>query len=944
MRVSVAALLVTDLVDSTSLVRRLGDLRAAELGALHDARAREIFQHHRGREIDKSDGYLVLFPEVGAAVSCALEYHEALRQLSAEEGVALSARAGVHLGEVVLRENPPEDVERGAKPVEVEGLSKVVAARLMALAPGGRTLLSEAAARQAQRELVSPGLAWMEHGPWMLKGAGEFEVVEVCPASARPDGPPPATAKAWPAGGVVALPLDEVLVGRGEELTTLQARFAGGCRLVTLLGPGGTGKTRLAVRLARLARDSWSDGAWFCDVSSARERDGICLAVARGLGVTLHEGDPVAILGEVLAGRGRALVVLDNLEQVLDAAAEVLPRWLASAPQTSFLVTSREALRLHGEERVVLPPLLCPSEGASDEEIAASPAVVLLVSRVRVLRPGFTLGPDNAAELAAITRELDGIPLALELAAARVAAWGPVEVRARMGHRLDLLRSGARDGQARHATLRAAIEWSWSLLTPDERLVLAACSTFRGPFDLGQAEAVVGPMDELVADLVQSLADKSLLRSIPEREGARFALYETVREFAREQLDDGSDALPARQRHGTCFAALGREELLAGLRGPGQHAVMRTLVRARDNLQVALLRAIDRQDAAVALPCAIALMALAETEGPYEDALAVALRADAIPDAMGGDAPGGPPVRDHARLRCRLARLLREAGRPDEARAVADAARALAEQTGEPRMIALAMAQQAMCLAETGALAQARAVQQGALAMARASGDAWLAARTCGQLAISLERQGDLDGADRLYSEAEAGFRALGDARMLANIAKDRGDFLRIRGDLDGARTATQAAIAMADAVGDRRVQATALGNLAEIHLEAGRRDRALQRARQALALHERLGARFYAAHVKGVLAELLAETGRVADAEALIRQAEGPARESGTGFLLAVLLVRKAYTELQGGHHEQARRTLQLALEADADFARGPQSEFGRVWGRLAPRVLQGA
>lgn len=935
MRVSVAALLVTDLVDSTSLVRRLGDLRAAELGALLDARAREVFQRHRGREIDKSDGFLVLFPEVGAAVACALEYHRALQILAGEEGVALSARAGVHLGEVVLRENPAEDVERGAKPMEVEGLSKVVAARLMGLAPGGRTLLSGAAARQARRELNRPDLAWLEHGPWMLKGAGEFEVHEVCPSDARPEGPPTAVAKAWPSGGELALPLDEVLVGRREELATLLARFAGGCRLVTLLGPGGTGKTRLAVRLARLARDSWSDGAFFCDASTARDRDGICLAVARGLGVTLQEGDPVAILGEVLAGRGRSLVVLDNVEQVIDAAAEVLPRWLAAAPQAAFLVTSREALRLHGEERVHLAPLESPAEGASEEEIAASPAVMLLVARVRVLQPDFTLGADNASDLAAIARELDGIPLALELAAARVAAMGPAGVRARMGRRLDLLRSGERDAQARHATLRAAIDWSWSLLTPAERQALAACSTFRGPFDLSQAEIVVGPMDELVVDLIPSLADKSLLRTIPDPQGARFALYETVRELARERLDEGPDALAARQRHGRCFAALGQEESLHALRGPRQHTVRRALVRDRDNLQVALFRAIDRLDAAAALPCAIALLALAETEGPYLEALAVAQRADALPGALPAD---------HARLRCRLAGLLREAGRPEQARAAADGARSLAEQTGEARLIAMAMAQQAMCLAETGALAQARAVQQGALAMAKASGNEWLAARISGQLAISLERQGELDGAARLYAQAEAGFRSLGDARMLANIAKDRGDFLRIRGDLDGARTATQAAIAMADAVGDRRVQATALGNLAEIHLEAGRRDRALQRAREALALHERLGARFYAAHLKGVLAELLADAGRVPEAEVLIDQAEGPARESGTGFLLAVLLVRRAFVERMAGRSVQARGTLELAQGASLDFAHGPQSEFGRVWARLAPRVLKGA
>lgn len=944
MRVQVAALLVTDLVDSTALVRELGDLRAAGLGARHDDRARDAFARHGGREIDKSDGFLVMFEDVGAAVGCAIEYHAVLRTLSEDTGVALLARAGVHLGEVVLRENTPEAVARGAKPLEVEGLAKVVAARLMGLAQGGRTLLSAAAALQARRELEDQDLRWTVHGAWVLKGAGEFEVHEVGPPGAPPHGPLPPGPKAQPTGAAADLPGDDgVLVGRREHLADLEVRFAAGARLVTLLGPGGTGKTRLAVRLARIARDAWPDGAWFCDLTGARDAATLCVAVARGLGVPLKDGEPGAQLGRVLAGRGRALVVLDNVEQVIDAAARLIPRWLEAAPQVAFLATSREALRLHAEQVVPLAPLDVPDEDADLEEIRQAPAVVLFATRARALDPSFTIHADNARDIAQIVRHLDGIPLAVELAAARTRSLAPDGILARMSQRLDLLRSGNRDTDARHATLRAAIDWSWGLLSPAEREVLAACSTFRGVFDLHAAEAVVGPavqalpaeqQGELVVDLVQALVDKSLARSRRGEGSRRFSLYETVREYAREVLKASPAAVETDRRHGLHYARLGSEEAIGALRGPEQHQARRALALARDNLQAAAYRAIRRKDAEVALPCAVAMLALAEAEGPYDEAIAVATRAEALPG-------GATPTR--IRLRSWLSLLCREAGRHEDAQAAADGARALAEQHGEPLFIALAMAQQGVCLAERGALLQAQAVQRGALAVAKAAGNRWMEARIAGQLAITLERQGAVAAALPLYQQAEATFRQLGDARMLANVTKDLGDYHRIRGDLEAARTATEGAIAMAAAVGDRRVQATALGNLAEILLETGRLDRARARAEEALVLHEQQGARLHAAHLRGVLGELLAEAGQHEAARVQLDLAEAELRDSPTSFLYAVLLVRRALALHLAGQRDAARQALARAQAVDPDFAHGPQSEFGRAWGRVAARLNRG-
>jgi len=937
MRVVVAALLVTDLVDSTSLVRQLGDLRAAALGGMHDERARAVFARHGGREIDKSDGYLVLFEDVGAAVACALDYHAALAELGATEHVPLLARCGVHLGEVVLRDNPPEDVQRGAKPVEVEGLAKVVAARLMSVAGGGRTLLSTAAALQAQRELSRPDLRWVVHGPWTLKGAGEFEVHEVSLASSPPPPAPTPGPKAWPAIATAVLPGDEgVLVGRRDDLARVQALFEGGARLVTLLGPGGTGKTRLAVRLARIARDSWPDGAWFCDLAASRDSDGICAAVARGLGVPVRDGDPAGQLGNVLAGRGRALVVLDNVEQVIDAAAALLPGWLEAAPELAFLTTSREALRLQAEQLVPLAPLAVPEPGDDLDAIRQAPAVILFASRARALDPTFVVEAGNALDIAEIVRRLDGIPLAVELAAARTRSMSPAAIRGRMAQRLDLLRSGQRDATARHATLRAAIDWSWSLLSPAERVVLTGCATFRGPFELVAAEAVVRlPPDlssELVVDLVQALADKSLARSRRGEEEVRYALYETVREYAREVLEASPEAAEVDRRHGLWFARLGGAASITALQGADQARVRQALSSSRANLQAAAWRGLHRRDAEVAVPAALALLVLAEAEGPYDEAITLATCVDVLP---GGDDA------TRVRLRCWLSLVCREAGRPVVARGAADGARQLAEAVSDPVLVAMAMAQQGVCLAESGALLQAQAVQQAALIQARMTGQRWLAARISEYLAISLERRADLAGALAHYRQAEATFRDLGDLRMLAHVTKDLGDFHRIRGDLELARTATESAIAMAEATGDRKVQATAMGNLAEILLESGDLAAARVRANQALALHEELGARLHAAHLRGVLAELSAEAGDHVAARALLDQAEAVLRDSETGFLQAVLLVRRALAERLAGQREQALRTLARAQAVDPDFAHGPQSEYGRAWFRLHARIV---
>ncbi len=427
-------LLFTDVVDSTAWVERLGDAQSAERWAEHDRLARTLLAAHGGREIDRSDGFFVIFDDTAAAARFALGYHDACA------AIGLTTRVGLHRAAVTLRSNSADDVARGAKPIEVDGLAKPFAARLMSLAAGGQTLLS-ASARAALGAETFAGCTMVSHGHYRLKGITEpVEVFEVGRAGTSAFVPPPDSTKAWRVvrEGDLWLPLREVrhnlaperdaFVGRRNELRQLAQRLDGGARLVTLLGVGGTGKTRLARRFGLGWLGDWPGGVFFCDLSEARTLDGILFAVAMALAVPLAKDDPVAQLGHAIAGRGKCLLIFDNFEQVVDNAPATVGRWLDRAADASFIVTSRALLHLPGE--IVLP--VEPLELATE-------AVQLFAVRARALQPAFALDVANHTAVAEITRLLDGLPLAIELAATRITLLSPAQIVQRLNDRFAVL-------------------------------------------------------------------------------------------------------------------------------------------------------------------------------------------------------------------------------------------------------------------------------------------------------------------------------------------------------------------------------------------------------------------------------------------------------------------------------------------------------------------------
>ncbi|HET9821392.1 MAG TPA: NB-ARC domain-containing protein, partial [Burkholderiaceae bacterium] len=453
----VRALLLTDVVDSTKLSEEIGDAAMAEVWAGHDRVARDLLPRFGGREIDKTDGMLLMFDHAQQAVEYALAYHHAIGSLP----TPLKARAGLHVGAVILRENAPEDVARGAKPLEVDGLAKPTAARVMSIARGAQTLLTP----EARQALGQTALKLESHGHWMIKGVSEpIELFEVGEQGQR--FVPPAdgdkcyrvirTADWWmPVKDIPNnLPFQSTtFIGRERELDEVKALLKKS-RMVTLLGMGGLGKTRLSLQVAAETIQDYPDGAWFLDLSVLRDEALVAAEAARVLDVREEPERPLIQTLSAFLKTKRALVVVDNCEHLVHACAELTSAILKAAPHVRFITSSREALRVPGEHAYPILPLPLPRPGDPLELVAQSTAVQLFVARARQLKPSFELNEREAPAVAELVSRLEGIPLALELAAARVRAMSVGDINKRLKDRYKLLTGGDRVLQERQQTLR----------------------------------------------------------------------------------------------------------------------------------------------------------------------------------------------------------------------------------------------------------------------------------------------------------------------------------------------------------------------------------------------------------------------------------------------------------------------------------------------------------
>jgi predicted ATPase/class 3 adenylate cyclase len=611
----IRALLLTDVVDSTKMSEKLGDRAMAEVWLQHDRVARDLLPIWHGREIDKTDGMLLLFEQADDAVRYAHAYHQALATLP----VPLKARAGLHVGPVILRENGAEDVLRGAKPLEVEGLAKPTAARIMSVAGAGQTLLSA----EARAALPASELEVESHGHWMMKGVSEpvelFEVgVDATQFCALTDGE-----KVYRVirSGERWLPVKEIpnnlpqqlsnFIGREQELRDIKD-LLGSARLVTLLGMGGLGKTRLSLQAAAELMHRFPDGVWFLDLAPITDPALALSEAAQVLGV--REEPDCCLLQSVCAHLKhlRVLMIFDNCEHLIKPAAALAHAIVRAAPQVRLAASSREALNIPGERAYPIMPLKLPPAGASLAALMASPAVRLFVDRAQAHKPSFELDEAQAPAVTELVARLEGIPLALELAAARVRALSVAEINRRLNDRYKLLTGGARVLQERQQTLRALVDWSYDLLPEIERTLLQRLAVFRGGFDLEACEAVCGSAPiapEDVLDLLTALIEKSLVMRIDSDDESRYKMLETIRDYALEKLNDSGATPQVGAAHCLYFFELSKRGR-NGMRGPKQGEWLGRLEAEHDNLRAALGLAIADQgsvDPIVAVKLAVAL-------------------------------------------------------------------------------------------------------------------------------------------------------------------------------------------------------------------------------------------------------------------------------------------------------------------------------------------------
>jgi predicted ATPase/class 3 adenylate cyclase len=637
--------LFTDIEGSTRLWEAAPDAMRAVLVS-HDSIVRRAIEAHFGHVFATGgDGFAAAFARAGDALGSAAAAQAMLVAQEWPPEAPLRVRMGVHTGEAS---------ERGG---DYFGPAVNRAARLMSAAHGGQVLVSAATA-----EVV--GIAGlMDLGEHWLRDLARPERVYQLRAPGLPEEFPPLRSSMARTGN---LPRQMTsFVGRAQELAlvgdALRER-----PLVTLTGVGGVGKTRLALQAAAEAAAGFPDGAWMCALAPLTNPGAVWEAVGASLGVKPALGrDLSETVLEYLATK-RLLLVLDNCEHLLDATARLVDVVAHECPGVVVLATSREGLGLAGERIMAVPSLSLPDQSASVDELSTTDAVCLFVERTRDANASFALTPDNAAAVAQLCRRLDGIPLAIELAAARARTMTPEDLLERIDQRFTLLTRGSRAALERQQTLRRTIDWSYELLGPPERDALLRLSVFAGGCGLPAAEVVVsgGAVESIdVVDVLGQLVDKSLLIVEDHRGRARYRMLETIRQYAQERLDDSGTAPSVRRAHADYYVALA-ESAGPHLRGAGQLAWARDLAVEIGNFRAAVDWAVEQASPEPALrlvsPLTIHGIEVGDAATEWAAAASAIPGADEHPlfaTVASWATWGATAHRDHDRARATLARV-----------------------------------------------------------------------------------------------------------------------------------------------------------------------------------------------------------------------------------------------------------------------------------------------
>jgi predicted ATPase/class 3 adenylate cyclase len=751
--------LFTDIEGSTKLGVALGTTRYHEVLEMHTRTLRAAFSDGGTEVRIDGDSLVMVFLSAAKAVRAAADAERGLAAATFPYGVTVRVRIGMHTGDGTLGSE--------AAGADYVGTDIVRAARISAVAHGGQVLLSDAT-RAAVGDELPDGARIRMLGTFRLKDLPQPERIHQLEIQGLPSAFPPV--RALDVRRAHLPPEATTFIGRRAELEAV-ARFLAAHRLVTLTGTGGTGKTRLALRTAAALAEGFADGAFFVTVAAITDANLLHAAMASALDLPGVLGRaPADVVREWLAER-ELLLVLDNLEQI-EGAADVVEGLLGSSPRLRVLATSRSPLRIPGEQEFPVAPLAVPGRGAELETLRSSDAVRLFLDRAGLVRPDLAAGPEDLAVIGEIADRLDGLPLAIELAAARTRSLPLTAIRDRLAHRLEMLVGGASTAPQRQRSLREAIAWSHDLLDAEQKALFRRLAVFVSGWSIEAAEALAdeqrGP-DVLVG--LEGLAGQSLIQSATMERVPRFAMLPTIREFAMEQLESSGEAAEMRHRHAAFLRALA-DEAFVGSYTRDAPAWFDRLEADLDNLRAAIER-MTAEDPNVAL------------------GIAAGLRQFWL-------------QRNHSAEGQQILVSLLERTAPSESREFADAAAAASSNANW-----------------LGDYATARRFGEVDVAARRRLGDRPGLADALGTLGFGMIEI-DPSAALALTDEGLAIILELGDVRREGGMLLAQATALFRLGRASEARACVERSIERAEAVGDHYVALFSTALLARIHLMTG--------------------------------------------------------------------------------------------------------------------------
>lgn len=883
----------------------------------HEELIRETVSRNGGqvvRERGEGDSTFSVFKKASDAASAAVDLQIQLAKETWKGDLPIKVRMGIHTGEASLRAG------------NYYGQTINRTARLREIAHGGQALLSQAT-YELMRDDVPRSAVIVPLGPHILRDLSRAELVyQLTHPDLRSDFPPLRSLGALPNNLPVQL---TSFIGREDQVGEVKSVIAMN-KLVTVTGPGGFGKTRLALQVAAEMLEDFPDGVWFVELASLRDT----LLVPDEIAAQLGGRQTPAAGSEFGSGRGVTpekeligligtklmLLVLDNCEHLVASVASLVELLLRSCENLHVLATSRERLWVAGEIPFIVPPLALP-ESASDtslEDLAHFEAVRLFNERAALAKPGFEMSKDNAQPIVEITRQLEGMPLGIELAAARLRVLTPSQIAQRLNERFRLLTGPPRATESRHQTLRAVVDWSYEYLTEAEALLFGRLAVFQGGFVLEAAEKVCagegGEASEILG-LLTELNDKSLVQASEDPGTTRYSMLETVRQYAQEKLADSGELASVRNRHLDWYRELVRraESELVGLR---QTEWFDLFEAEHENLRAALQWSVATEDLKSGLRLASTLSTFWGTRGYLTEGR------NWLDALLSSSLAVGDLDRERAMALTSAGMLARWQGDYAAARVYLEQSLALARAREEPREVAFALLNLGYVAAPQGDYAAARAYLEECLAIARKLNDDWTIATALSTLGKVAEFQSDYGKARTCLEEGLRISRRLSDSRGVSYSLDTLGSVAAAQGDYDSARAYLEESLEMARESGGPIAVAGTLSTLGRTVGHQGNPISARTYLNESIEVARQVGYRRGLSLSLTSLGVVDFLEGKLETAESNFKESLNVAEELASKPLTASALLGLGIVANERGDADKARQVLSSALQIQTEIA----------------------